>query len=79
MRKRNIRVQVWLNEEEKAKLHANAAKSGLSQEAYLRILINGYVPKTLPPTRLPLNDKRTTCYRKQPKSDCSKSKCHRAY
>ena len=56
MRKRNIRVQVWLNEEEKAKLHTNAAKSGLSQEAYLRILINGYVPKTLP-ARLPLNDK----------------------
>jgi hypothetical protein len=45
MRKCNIRVQVWLNEEEKAKLHTNAAKSGLSQEAYLRILINGYVPK----------------------------------
>lgn len=49
MRKRNIRVQVWLNEEEKAKLHTNAAKSGLSQEAYLRILINGYIPKPLPP------------------------------
>ncbi len=49
LRKRSIRVQVWLNKEEKAKLEASAKKAGLSQETYLRALINGYVPKELPP------------------------------
>lgn len=49
MRKRGIRVQVWLNKEENARLHASAKKAGLSQEGYLRSLINGYVPKKLPP------------------------------
>lgn len=45
MRKRSIRVQVWMNKEEKTKLEASARKAGLSQETYLRTLINGYVPK----------------------------------
>lgn len=49
MRKRGIRVQVWLNEEENAKFHNNSKKTGLSRESYLRTLINGYVPKELPP------------------------------
>lgn len=49
MRKRSIRVQVWLNEEENTRLHASAKKAGLSRESYLRTLINGYVPKELPP------------------------------
>ena len=49
MRKRGIRVQVWLNKEEDERLHASAEKAGLSQESYLRVLINGYVPKELPP------------------------------
>src|SRR5690554_4053377 len=49
MRKRNIRAQVWLNEEENIKLHNNSKKSGLSRESYLRTLINGYIPKALPP------------------------------
>lgn len=49
MRKRGIRAQVWLNKEENAKFHTNAKKAGLSQESYLRSLINGYVPKELPP------------------------------
>lgn len=49
MRKRGIRAQVWLNKEENTKLHTNAKKAGLSQESYLRSLINGYVPKELPP------------------------------
>ena len=49
MRKRNIRAQVWLNEAENQRLHNNAQKTGLSQENYLRSLINGYVPKELPP------------------------------
>jgi len=49
LRKRSIRVQVWLNKEEKTKLEASAKKAGLSQESYIRTLINGYVPKKLPP------------------------------
>jgi spore germination protein KC len=43
MRKRNIRAQVWLNDAENKRLHDQAQKSGLSQENYLRSLINGYV------------------------------------
>ena len=49
MRKRGVRVQVWLNKEENTRLHTSAKKAGLSQEGYLRSLINGYVPKELPP------------------------------
>ena len=49
MRKRDIRIQVWLNNAEKNRLDHNVKKSGLSREAYLRSLINGYVPKELPP------------------------------
>jgi len=49
MRKRNIRAQVWLNEAENQRLHDSAKKAGLSQENYLRSLINGYAPKELPP------------------------------
>jgi len=40
---------VWLNKDEKMKLQTSAKKAGLSQETYLRTLINGYVPKELPP------------------------------
>ena len=49
MRKRNIRAQVWLNETENQRLHNSAQRTGLSKENYLRSLINGYVPKELPP------------------------------
>ncbi len=49
MRKRNIRAQVWLNEAENQRLHNNVKRTGLSQENYLRSLINGYAPKELPP------------------------------
>jgi len=49
MRKRNIRKQVWLNEQENTRLQNSARKAGLSQENYLRTLINGYIPKALPP------------------------------
>jgi hypothetical protein len=48
MRKRNIRAQVWLNEAESQRLRDNAKRTGLSQENYLRSLINGHVPKELP-------------------------------
>lgn len=49
MRKRNIQVIVRLNAKEQRNLAKQVKKSGLSQEGYLRSLINGYVPKELPP------------------------------
>ena len=49
MRKRNIRVQVWMNRNEKTKLQTNAKKSGMNQETYIRTLITGYVPREQPP------------------------------
>lgn len=49
MRKRNIPVLVRLNGKEQQHLASQVKKSGLSQEAFIRSLINGYVPKALPP------------------------------
>jgi hypothetical protein len=49
MRKRNIQIIVRLNAKEQQHLAKQVKKSGLSQESYLRTLINGYVPKELPP------------------------------
>ncbi|MCD1261349.1 plasmid mobilization relaxosome protein MobC [Paenibacillus athensensis] len=49
MRRRPIRIQVWVNADENARLQASSKKSGLSQEGYIRSLINGYLPKTMPP------------------------------
>lgn len=50
LRKRAIRIQVWVNHDENARLQASARKSGLSKESYIRSLINDYVPKAMPPT-----------------------------
>ena len=49
MRKRNIQIIVRLNHEEQQHLTQQVKKTGLSQEAFIRALINGYVPKALPP------------------------------
>jgi len=49
MRRRPIRIQVWVNADENARLQASSKKSGLSQESYIRSLINGYLPKAMPP------------------------------
>lgn len=49
MRKRNIRVQLWLNRKETETLDKKVKRSGLSREAYLRHLINGLVPRDAPP------------------------------
>lgn len=49
MRKRNIRVQLWLNKKEVETLDKRVKKSRLSREAYLRHLINGVVPRDAPP------------------------------
>ena len=49
MRKRNIQIIVRLNAKEQHHLVKQVKKSGLSQETFIRTLINGYVPKELPP------------------------------
>ncbi|XCH79214.1 MAG: plasmid mobilization relaxosome protein MobC [Candidatus Dehalobacter alkaniphilus] len=49
MRKRNIPILVRLDTKERQNLAKQVKKSGLSQETFIRTLINGYVPKELPP------------------------------
>ena len=49
MRNRNVHVQLWLNEKEAAMLRKNVKEAGISQSAYLRHLIKGFVPKAHPP------------------------------
>ena len=49
MRKRNCRVQVRLDNKENQGFMKAVRKSGLSQEVYLRHLINGVVPQDVPP------------------------------
>lgn len=49
MRKRNIQVITRLNKNEHQRLKKLVKKSGLSQEAYIRHLINGVVPRDAPP------------------------------
>lgn len=49
MRKRDIRVVIRLNEKENKSLVTQVQNSGLSREAFIRLLIRGYSPKELPP------------------------------
>ena len=49
MRSRNVHVQLWLNEKEAAMLKKNVKAAGITQSAYLRHLIKGFVPKEHPP------------------------------
>ena len=49
MRKRDVHIQLWLNEKEAEALSRNAKKCRLSQSAYLRHLIMGYIPSKAPP------------------------------
>jgi len=49
MRKRNIQIITRLDKEENERLKKHIKKSGLSQEAYVRFLINGLVPTDAPP------------------------------
>jgi len=48
MRKRNIQIITRLDSQEHDALKKRVKKSGLSQEAYLRHLINGLVPTDAP-------------------------------
>ena len=47
--KRNITKLLRLNYREKQRLHNHAGKCGMSEEAYLRSLLNGVSPREMPP------------------------------
>ncbi|MEG1578743.1 MAG: hypothetical protein RR336_08265 [Oscillospiraceae bacterium] len=49
MRNRTNQLNIRLTAQEANVLKRNSKKAGLSQSGYLRILINGYYPKPLPP------------------------------
>ena len=49
MVKRNIKITFRLNAKEIQKLKKDVKKTGLSQETYIRTLLNGYAPKEIPP------------------------------
>lgn len=49
LRKRDVHVQLWLNQREAETLSHNAERCRLSQSAYLRHLIMGYIPRKAPP------------------------------
>lgn len=46
--KRNITITVRLTEKELSALNTDVQRTGLSREAYVRSLINGFVPATRP-------------------------------
>ena len=49
LRKRDVHVQLWLNQKEAEALTRNTERCRLTQSAYLRHLIMGYVPREAPP------------------------------
>jgi hypothetical protein len=49
LRKRQFRARVWLDEFEYGQFIENVARSGHSQETYLRKMITGYLIKESPP------------------------------
>ena len=48
LRTRDIKKQVWLNEDELKALKQNSKRAGLNESAYIRNLIMGYKPKEQP-------------------------------
>ena len=48
-RNRDTQLNIRLSESEMDKLSRNAKRSGLSKSNYIRMLVNGYVPKESPP------------------------------
>jgi hypothetical protein len=49
MMNRNIKITFRLNDAERARFKKRVKKSGLSQESYLRHIINGLAPTEKPP------------------------------
>lgn len=48
MRKRNKRIQIWINEEELSILQNKSSKCGVDQSTFIRNIILGYNPKEKP-------------------------------
>lgn len=49
MRKRDVHIQFWLDKKEAETLDKMVKRTGLTRTAYLRHLINGFVPREVPP------------------------------
>jgi len=49
MLKRNRKITFRLTDSEYERFKKRVKKSGVSQEAFIRLLINGYIPTDLPP------------------------------
>lgn len=49
MVKRNIKITFRLSVKENQKLKKEVKRTGLSQETYIRTLLDGYTPKEMPP------------------------------
>ena len=49
MLKRSVEIKVRLTQEEADALTARVQKSGYSRERYIRLLLNGYIPRERPP------------------------------
>lgn len=60
MRNRNIQLNIRLTPAEQNKLSYNSKKANLSVSGYIRMLINGYVPKESPPVEYEQLMKRLT-------------------
>lgn len=51
MRKRAIKKQIWINEEEEKLLKNFSIKTGLSESEFFRMIIKGFAPKEKPDDR----------------------------
>ena len=60
MRNRNIQLNIRLTPAEQDKVFYNSRKTNLSVSGYIRMLINGYVPKESPPVEYEQLMKRLT-------------------
>jgi hypothetical protein len=49
MRKRNVQILHRLTKDEQEKLDNHVSSSSLPRQAYIRFLLNGYIPRPLPP------------------------------
>ncbi len=49
MRNRNVQLNIRLTPAEYGQVKSNSNRANLSTSGYLRMLINGYVPKETPP------------------------------
>jgi hypothetical protein len=63
MRNRSVQVNIRLTPAEFEQVRSNSMRTNLSTSGYLRMLINGYIPKETPPIDYnKLMDKLNTMY-----------------